>query len=207
MCYNSLMHFLKLAAALPKFFSTKDVQAVLEIQADSARVLCARYAKKGLFLRIKRDLYVFKAVYTNLSRVEHYQLSALIQANTYVSFASALAVSRVLPGLPHVTESLGFTRSTEKQVGHHLWIVHKFPRKLFFSYEQMDAYAIATPEKALLDLLYLYSLGRYYVDLKRINLEPLSFEKLVDLSGHFPLRTQKLLGNLYARSNKKSDRR
>ncbi|MEK9159744.1 MAG: hypothetical protein AAB383_03360 [Patescibacteria group bacterium] len=197
------MHFLKLAAALPKFFSTKDVQAVLEIQADSARVLCARYAKKKIFLRIKRDLYVFKEVFLHLDRADLLRLSGLIQENTYLSFTTALAEARVLPGLPHHIEAVSFTRSLEKQVGHLTWKYHKLPKKLFFSYQaDPSGITIATPEKALLDLLYLYSLGRYYVDLKKINLEALSFEKLLDLSRRFPVRTQKLLSRLYARSRK-----
>lgn len=202
MCYNLSMHFLKLAQELPKFFTTQDVQCVLNIQADSARVLCARYAKKKIFLRIKRDLYAFKEVFLHLDRDDQLQLSGLIQENTYLSFSTALAQYRVLPGLPHLIEAVSFTRSLEKQVGHLTWKYHRLPKKLFFSYHKEKNYTIATPEKALLDLLYLYSLGRYYVDLKRINLEALSFEKLLDLSHRFPARTQKLLSRLYARSRK-----
>lgn len=197
------MHFLKLAADLPKFFSTKGVQAILGIQTDSARVLCARYTKKGIFLRLKRDLYVFKQVFLNLERTDLFHLSGLIQAHTYISFTSALAYHGVLPGLAHHTEAVSFQRSMEKQVGHLTWKYHKLPKKLFFSYEKTPDFTIATPEKALLDLLYLYSLGRYYVDLKKINLERIDFEKLLDLSRRFPPRTQKLLARLYARSTKK----
>lgn len=202
MCYNSCMHFLKLAEKLPKFFSVKDVQLILSIQTDSARVLCARYTKKGIFLRIKRDLYVFKEVFLHLDRGSILHISGLIQENTYISFITALAYYGILPGLPHYTEAVSFQRSIEKQVGHLTWKYHRLPKKLFFSYQKKDNFMIATPEKALLDLLYLYSLGRYYVDLKRINLEALSFEKLLELSHRFPLRTQKLLSWLYARSRK-----
>lgn len=200
------MHFLKLAAALPKFFTTKDVQDVLEIQAESARVLCARYTKKRIFLRLKRDLYVFKEVFLHLEKADFLKLSSLIQNHTYLSFATALAYYRMLPGLSHLTEAVSFTRSLEKQVGHHSWNYHKLPKKLFFSYHEVNGLVLATPEKALLDLLYLYSLGRYSIDLKRINLEALSLEKLLELSQEFPLRTQKLLARLYARSHKKNGR-
>ncbi|MFA4814930.1 MAG: hypothetical protein WC924_03510 [Candidatus Gracilibacteria bacterium] len=196
------MHFLKLAEKLPKFFSTKDVQSILSIQKDSARVLCARYTKKGIFLRLKRDLYVFKQVFLHLDHDDFFHLSSLIQTHTYISFTSALAYHGVLPGLPHYTEAVSFQRSMEKQVGHLTWKYHHLPKKLFFSYQKETNSTIATPEKALLDLLYLYSLGRYYIDLRRINLEALSFEKLLELSRRFPPRTQKLLSRLYTRSKK-----
>ncbi len=197
------MHFLKLAQKLPKFFSTKEVQAVLDIQAESARVLCARYTKKGIFLRIKRDLYIFKEVFLHLEKEDLLKLSGLIQSHTYLSFATALAHYRMLPGVAYLTESVSFTRSLEKQVGHHSWKYHKLPKKLFFDYRKEKDFVIASPEKALLDALYLYTLGRYYIDLKRINLEVLSFEKLLELSQKFPVRTQKLLANLYSRPHRK----
>ncbi len=197
------MHFLKLAHKLPKFFSTKDVQEILDIQAESSRVLCARYVKKGIFLRIKRDLYVFKEVFLHLEKEDFLKLASLIQSHTYLSFASALSYYRILPGAAHLTESVSFTRSLEKQVGHHTWKYHKLPKNLFFDYRTEKDFVIASPEKALLDLLYLFTLGRYYIDLKRINLEALSFERVLELSGKFPYRTQKLLANLYARSNRK----
>lgn len=197
------MHFLTLAKQLPKFFSTKDVQEVLDIQADSARVLCARYVKKEIFLRLKRDLYIFKEIFIHLKREDFFHLSGRIQSHTYLSFTTALSYYKILPGLPHLTEAVSFTRSLEKQVGHHAWKYHKFPKKLFFDYHKEKDFIIASPEKALLDLLYLYSLGRYYVDLKRINLEPIHFEKLLHLSEKFPARTQALLSNLYARSQKR----
>ncbi|MFA6023957.1 MAG: hypothetical protein WC777_01950 [Candidatus Gracilibacteria bacterium] len=198
------MHFLRLAKGLPKFFSTKTVQNELGIQADSARVLCARYAKKGIFLRLKRDLYCFKEAFLHFSREDILELSGLIQENTYLSFTTALAYYGVLPGVAHHIEAVSFQRSTEKQVGHLTWKYHHLPKNLFFSTQTLAkgamTFTIATPEKALLDLLYLHSLGRYSVDLRRINLEPLSLEKLFELAKQFPPRTQRFLLLLTRRS-------
>lgn len=201
------MHFLKLAEKLPKFFSTKDVQFITASRPESARVLCARYTKEGIFLRIQRDLYCFKKVFDHLNRADYFHLSGLIQKNTYLSFSTALAYYGILPSLPHLTEAVGFIRSTEKQVGKQTWKYHKLPKKLFFDYKKIESakdhdFILASPEKALLDTLYLYSLGRYYVDLKKINLERVDFERLVEQAEKFPDRTKKLLGNLYGRGKR-----
>lgn len=201
------MHFLKLAEKLPKFFTTKDVQAITGTQTTSARVLCARYTKSGIFIRIRRDLYCFKKVFEHLSRTDLLQLSALIQEHTYLSFATALAYYGILPSLPHLIESVSFKRSTEKKVGKQTWKYHKLPKSLFFDYQKNSkteeaGFILASPEKALLDTLHLYSLGRYYVDLKKINLERIDFEKLVEHAEKFPERTKNLLKNLYKRSKK-----
>lgn len=191
------MHFLKLAKELPKYFSTQDVQNVLHIQKESARVLCTRYTKKGLFLRLKRDLYIFKEVFLHLSIEDRFHLSNQIQANTYISFSSALAASHLLPGVPHLIEAVSFQRSFARQVGHLTWTYHRFPKKLFFSYKKTDGFFMATPEKALLDLLHLYSLGQYDIDLKHINVETLSYPALLELAQPFSPRVKKLLKRLY----------
>lgn len=203
------MHFLKLAEKLPKFFTIKDVQLITGTLPESARVLCMRYTKNGVFFRIRRDLYCFEKVFTHLDRGDFFELSALIQEHSYLSFSTALAYYGILPTLPHLIEAVSFKRSVERKVGKNTWKYHKLPKALFFAYQQMKTrkqaeFFIASPEKALLDTLYLYSLGRYYIDLKKINLERIDFEKLVEGAEKFPVRTKKLLARLYARPKRRS---
>ena len=200
------MHFLKLAKQLPHFFTVQDVAQVLMIQTESARVLCTRYAKKGIFQRLQRNLYMFKEVFHRLEREDLFELSHRMQENSYLSFATALSHYGVLPGHAELIEAANQKRSTENTVGPVTWIYHKLPKELFFGYHKHKNFCIATAEKALLDTLYLYSLGRYYVDLKKINLEAIHFEKLFHASEKFPPRTQALLSNLYARSQKRKGR-
>jgi predicted transcriptional regulator of viral defense system len=201
------MHFLKLAEKLPKFFSTKDVQSITGAKPESARVLCTRYTKDGIFIRIQRDLYCFQKVFDRLSRADHFHLSGRIQKNTTISFSTALSYYGILPSLPHVTEAVSFTRSLQKKGGEHRWDYHKLPKKLGFELPKKMGtqgleFSLASPEKALLDTLYLYSLGRYYVDLKKLNLERIDFERLVAQAEPFPDRTKKLLENLYGRGKR-----
>ena len=202
------MHFWKLARALPSVFSSKDIQKVLKIQAASAKVLCTRYTKKGDFIRLRPDLYVFKEVFIRLDQKKMFYLTALIQKQTYVSFSSALASRGLLVASPDYIEAATFKRSTEKQIGHMTFKYHHLPEKIFSSTARSAALKnsrvsdsiVASAEKAFLDVLYLYSLGRYYIDLKKINLEALSYNKLAEMCVHYPIRTQKLLGKLYGRA-------
>lgn len=202
------MHFLKLAEKLPKFFTTKDVQKITGAQAKSAHVLCSRYIKAEIFVRLRRDLYVFKKVLEHLKWKDHLELSGLIQEHSYLSFATALSYYGILPALPNLIEASSFKRSHEASLGNKTWMYHKLPRALFTDYYEVNDpkkghFVIASPEKALLDTLYLYSLGRYYVDLKKINLERIDFNRLLDQSAPFPPRTKKLLANLYNRGKVK----
>ncbi len=197
------MHFLKLAEELPAFFSTTDVQAVLKIQAESARVLAARYVKKGIFIRIKRDLYLFEKRFQHLTREEGYELSQRLQPKSYISFSTVLEAQHVLA--PSVAkhpwiEAVNPLRSWEKKAGHLTWHYYKLPRKLFFGFVEHGHALVATPEKALLDALYLHSLGRYFLDLHKLNIEALNQEQLFLWVQKYPKKTLFFLEQLYVRS-------
>jgi hypothetical protein len=52
---------------------------------------------------------------------------------------------------------------------------------------------IATPEKALLDAIYLMSYGRYALDLSAIDPKKFDGDELMRLSKEFPVRTRDML--------------
>lgn len=197
------MHFLKLAEELPVFFSSADIQEVLKIQADSTRVLAARYTKKGIFIRIKRDLYMFQKKFQHLTTQEAYELSQRLQPKSYISFSTVLAAQHILA--PSVAkhpwiEAVNHLRSWEKKAGNLTWHYYKLPRELFFGFVEHGHALVATHEKALLDTLYLHSLGRYYLDLRKLNIESLNQEQLFLWVRKYPKKTRFFLEQLYTRS-------
>jgi predicted transcriptional regulator of viral defense system len=53
--------YLELKALESKpYFTSQDVAEIVGIKHASAAVLSTRYVKKGLFIRLKKDLYVIK---------------------------------------------------------------------------------------------------------------------------------------------------
>jgi len=42
------------------YFTSQDVADILGIKPFSANVICSRYVKKGLLIRLKKDFYVMK---------------------------------------------------------------------------------------------------------------------------------------------------
>ncbi|OGJ42098.1 hypothetical protein A3J23_04020 [Candidatus Peregrinibacteria bacterium RIFCSPLOWO2_02_FULL_48_14] len=194
------MHFWKLAKTLPPIFSPKDIQKVLNTTLASAKVLCSRYTKQGRFLKLRRNVYIFKDLFVHMDQEQLFTLGGLFQDKTYISFATALAYHGFLKPVPHFIENATAKRSLEKQIGYLTWRYHHLPEKAFSSSPEEVVESIASPEKAFLDILYLFSLGRYYINLKRINLEALNFNKLSHLCTFYPVRTQKLLGKLYGRA-------
>jgi hypothetical protein len=65
--------------------------------------------------------------------------------------------------------------------------------KLYFGFKKEKGFFIATPEKALLDALYLMSYGRYALDTSALDVAKLDRDKVKRISMEFPLRTQNRL--------------
>lgn len=189
------MHLLTLLEKLPHVFTIADVARVTSRGKETANKLCRRYAEQKIILRLKRDLYIFTSNFLHLDRLGILELSGKIHTSSYVSFGSALTFYRVFIGYKDTVEAVSTKRSSQRQIGHITFQYHRLPKKYFFSYVRQGDMKIATPEKALLDLLYLYSLGRYDAPFRRINLEALNMEKLIELSYKFPPRTRKILNH------------
>lgn len=195
------MRLYKLEEGLPKIFSISDVEKLLQIKRSSAKVLCSRYQKRGYFLHVKRDFYILKRYRHLLSEDDFLSLSNNLHSPSYVSFFHALRKYRLAPRLIGYVESVNFTKSYELSFDNYRFKYFKFPKKLFFGYVATPlGTVIAEPEKALLDIIYMQSLGRYFANYRGINLEGLSYRKLLSYSKKYPQRTQKILLRLFKRA-------
>lgn len=206
-CYKEFMRLIALENQLPKFFTVSDLQDALKIKRNSARIFCNRYLKKGYFLRIKRDLYtIARKIYT-LNNFDYLGLSNLLQDGSYISLQTALSYHRIIANRMYFIEAISPTRSTDIYFGHYHFKYCRLPKKYHFGRGTgVNGIKIATPEKALLDIIYLTSLGKYFIQFRSINLEHLSYPRLLNYSKKYPLRTQKLLLRLFNRSFKMGKR-
>lgn len=198
------MHLIELEKKLPLFFSTAHIERLLGIQKASARVFCSRYLKKKIFTRVKRDLYILNKNQDQLSPKDLFDLSGKIQEPSYISFMSALAYYRLTSINPGFIEAVNTMRTSDSRFKSNYFKYHKFPEELFFGFRTVDRrFKIAEPEKALLDLLYMTTLGRYFANLRTINLENLSYRRLLHYSKRYPKRTQVLLLRLFKRASQR----
>ena len=69
----------------------------------------------------------------------------------------------------------------------------KIARNLYFGFRKEKNFFIASPEKALLDALYLMSYGRYTLDIAALDVEKLDIEQIKRLSLEFPQKTREML--------------
>ena len=192
------MDYKRFLAIEKLFFSHEDVADLLAIKRESAAVLCARYVKKGLFTRFKRDLYARTETLPHLSIADLYRIANLLQVPSYISLMTALShhgmSSQVQRGF---VESVSLKRTKAFDRGGIAFRYLKVSTALYGAFLKDQGAFIASPEKALIDSIYLASMGRYTLDLASLDLSKLDWKNLFRLAENHPLKTLKFLERMY----------
>lgn len=156
-----------------------------------ASIFLGRAVKKGLVHRLSRGVYV-NTFLKGWPLVE--EVGCFLRAPAYVSGEWALHKHGLLLQVPQtctvitLQSSVGQSRSLGYQ-----GITLEFSRiapALFFGFTRQERYDMATPEKALLDLLYLRGQIPFHDELE---LGEVDVEKLQQFSKKFPKTIQKNL--------------
>ena len=90
-------------------------------------------------------------------------------------------------------ESIATQRTKTLSAGGSVFRYSKISTDLYFGFEKRDGFFIASPEKALLDAVYLSSYGRYALDFSALDPKKISRPEMDRMSRHYPPRTRKLL--------------
>lgn len=189
------MNLLTLENSGRMFFTNDTVAEILGISKPAARVLCARYFKNGIFLKLKKNIYVLRSRFDLINQEDIFYLSNLIQTPSYISLMTALAYYEVTTQVirPDVVEAIGLTRSCEFESGNLSFAYRKINFGLYFGFKRIGKFFIASKEKAFLDILYLKTFGKYDFDLDSIDFGKLSISDLKILVTKFPRRTRTAL--------------
>ena len=134
---------------------TADVMGLLDVNKDHASQILSRLAGSGHLLRLKRETWLIARTRDPLPLVGY--LTAPLPS--YISLQTALYHHGMISQMSTVTYcvSLARTRVYATPVG--TFSVHHISAPFFCAYEQhgVKGVQMATPEKALLDFLYLSS--------------------------------------------------
>ena len=173
------------------FFTLADLEKVIGLDRKSLHVSLNRLLKRGTIIRAMRGVYLIPG---SGARVE--RIAGQLYFPCYLSFESALSRFGALNLVPY---SLTFatpkkTKSLAilgRQVDY-----HQIKKELYFGFEPSDGYYIAFPEKALLDLIYLATLGKASLPEEEFAIEALSSSTLQNFAKRFPARVGKRLDDL-----------
>ena len=82
------------------------------------------------------------------------------------------------------------------EIKNDVFIYFKINKKLYFEFEKKNDCFIAAPEKAIVDSLYLQTLGKYKLDTSALNIARLDKKQMLKISRQFPVRTQEAVKKL-----------
>ena len=132
---------------------TRDVAALLQVSTSNATTILRRLAQRGMITHLSRGRWLVN------EKIDRLALPELISAPypAYVSLQSALFHHGLIEQIPLVTYAVTPARPRRLRTPMGTISFHRMPPELFKGFElssRSDA-KVATPEKALFDMLYL----------------------------------------------------
>lgn len=126
---------------------------------DFDRSNLSRWVKKGYLLKLRQDWYAFQDLQGDAEASRY--MACRIYTPSYVSLHSALAFYGIIPEAVTVVTCVTSNRPTLYHNDFGEFSYQSIKPSMFFGYKQMPlpshgSYLLAFPEKAILDLLYLY---------------------------------------------------
>ncbi len=174
------------------FWGLEEASSALGLSREATRVYLCRAAAKGVVLRVRRNLYVLPSALKHFSEEQYFALANQAVTPSYISLGSALSHHGFTTQMPQdLVESISTLRGRERRVGS-VTLRYFFLRKpVFFSFQKQGGVFIASPEKALLDALYLRRYGRYAFEDGDLDLERFSWERFDAMLKQYPRMFQR----------------
>jgi predicted transcriptional regulator of viral defense system len=171
-------------------FSVEDISSALSITKESAKVSATRYVKSGLLLRLKNNLYITTDKFERLNEEELFKLVNVIQVPSYISFTTALSYYNISSQqLQNTVESAALKRTKNIVVNstHFSYILLK--KNFYNNFIVKNDFFIATPEKAMADVIYLSSINRYQCDFEAVDFKKIDKKIISNLLEATNLKT------------------
>jgi predicted transcriptional regulator of viral defense system len=150
---NQIEALQRLQALTTPVVESRDVAALLQVSTSNATTILRRLATEAMIVHLSRGRWLMN------KKIDRFALPELILAPSpaYVSAQSALFHHGMIEQIPAVIYAITPARPRRVQTPMGTISFHRMPPELFTGFELSSASdaKIATPEKALFDLLYL----------------------------------------------------
>jgi predicted transcriptional regulator of viral defense system len=178
-----LRHLLEIVGDEPVF----ETGLLLAGDVDPANVRrqLSRWTGAGRLFQLRRGLYALAPPFQKV-KPHPFLVANRLARGSYVSLQAALAYHSLIPEVVHVTTSVTTSRPARWDTPLGIYEYRHIKTDLFFGYQLIDVGVdqhafVATPEKALLDLVYLQPGGdapEYLRELRLQNLERLDLDQM-----------------------------
>ncbi|RJQ45149.1 MAG: hypothetical protein C4545_00010 [Anaerolineaceae bacterium] len=154
------------------------------INPKTVHLQLTRWVNNGRIYQLRRGLYSIAPPYQK-NKPHPFLIANFLQRASYVSLQSALAFYSLIPEIVNTTVSVTTGRPDRLETPLGLYEFRHIKTDLLFGYQMTDlggqSALVATPEKALLDLIYLQPGGEspnYLQELRLQNVEQLDLDRL-----------------------------
>jgi predicted transcriptional regulator of viral defense system len=162
-----------------------------KVNPDIVRLQLTRWTKSGRVYQLRRGLYSIAPPYQKV-KPHPFLIANHLQRASYVSGQSALAFYGLIPEIVYITLSVTAKRPEHLETPLGIFEFRHIKPDLLSGYHMMDLGGqqalVATPEKALLDLVYFQPGGgseEYLRELRLQNLDRLNIAALCIQSDRF----------------------
>lgn len=171
----------KLTGFHKSYFTLSDLEKVLSLKRESLYVTLNRLVKSGVLVRLGKNIY---SPFTQAFDRE--KIANELYFPSYLSFEQALSHYGILSQIPY-TQTFATIRPTKRIVIANVAVEYSHIKKeLFFGYTLKNGKYIAEKEKALLDQLYMVSMGKRRIDIGELDLRDIDKNKLEEYAQKFP---------------------
>lgn len=145
-----------------------------DINPGSVRQQLSRWVNNGQIYQLRRGLYAIAPPYQKV-KPHPFKIANHLQKASYVSLQTALAYYGLIPEIFTITTSVTGGRPERLATPLGSFEFHHLKTELLFGYQMTDlgeqSALLATPEKALLDLIYLQPGGASMAYLGELRLQ------------------------------------
>ena len=179
------------------YFTVPQLAGQLGLGHKSAGVFASRYAKAGILLKLKNNYYAIAQRWQTNTELEYFGVANILQVPSYLSLTTALAFYEITTQVQQsFFESVCLKRSIRYEAAGVVFNYFKLSNARYFDFIKKDGVFIATPEKAFLDCVYLFSFGKYKPDFRSMDLTKLNIARLKKIMRGYPAKTVRIAEKL-----------
>jgi len=143
-----------------KYFTPLDVKRFANLSDNSLRKIIWRYTKKGIFVKLRNNLYMFK----NNRMPSLWLMANKIYCPSYISFETALSYYGIIPETVYTVISATSKVTRNFSALNNEFVYKKIKIEAFTGYGAIklddETVLVAEPEKSLADYLYFVHLKK-----------------------------------------------
>lgn len=173
------------------YFTVADLEKVLDLKRESLYVTLNRLVKSGVLVRLTKNIY---SPFSEPVDIE--KIAGELYFPSYLSFEQALSQYGILSQIPY-SQTFATVRPTKKMIIASVEVEFSHIKKdLFFGYILKNGKYVAESEKALLDELYMVSMGKRGINIEELDLKDIDKNKLNEYAKKFPAQIKPLLNRV-----------